>query len=452
MTHRDIEVLKDQPLVKNVRFIVFVLISALIGALPASAALASASPCSDIFETSPEEVGPPSAEISDTENLIAYLKKLSEEQIIKSPEISRFRDALLEGKLVNPIFEEGTATKTASMIHAKNLQSLLEEGTLDLTKLLAWSEAALQENARVRVRREETRVKTAEEIFRPIAFLKVSDGTFIVRTGKEKASVVLTHSFEIMSSSITQNQWAQIMGTNPSHFVDGPDSITRSIQGKSIRMRPDHPVESATWWSMIVFANRLSEKQGLKPAYDISQVNFKSETSAEEGTLESEDIRANPIINAPDGNIYLAEGYRLPTEAEREWATRGGTDTRYSFGSNTQTADEFAWHEENSDKQTHEVATLKPNAYGLFDMHGNVWEWVQDWYDEKPSTGVDPKGPNEFTVIRPKRALRGGSWSSSARSLSSSRRNGIDPATQNADIGARLVRTVFPEKENGLLK
>ena len=108
----------------------------------------------------------------------------------------------------------------------------------------------------------------------------------------------------MMTSSITQNQWAEIMGANPSHFIDGLHSITRSIQGKNVQMRPDHPVEDISWWSVIVFANRLSEKYGLNPAYDLNGVKFKPGTSAEEGTLATEDPLADVVINAPKRDIY----------------------------------------------------------------------------------------------------------------------------------------------------
>ena len=278
--------------------------------------------CAEIFESPPEEAGVADEGISATDNLIAYLATLSEERIITAPELVRFRDELLEGKLVNPISAEDVATKTTSMIHSKAMQSLLEEGDLDLSKLLAWSESALKEKVRVRVRREETRVET-EEIFHKIEFRPVPAGEFKMGVEGNKRSVTLTHPFEMMTSSITQNQWAEVMGANPSNFKNGPDSIIRNIQDKSIQMRPDHPVEDFTWWSVIVFANRLSEKYGLKPSYDLSGVKFKPGTSAESGTLETEDPNADALINAPEGNIYLAEGYRLPTEAERERATRG---------------------------------------------------------------------------------------------------------------------------------
>ena len=411
---------------KNILYILF------FGVLLSHVAFAAGGPCAEIFESLPDV-------ISDTDNLIAYLERLSEEQIIRAPEITRFRDALADGRVVNPITEEDTATKTTAMIHSKTLQSLLDEGTLDLPKLLAWSEAALQEKARVRVRREETRVETEEDIFHKVEFLPVPAGEFKMgEEGSQKKLVTLTHNFEMMDSSITQNQWVEIMGANPSSFTNGPHSVTRTIQDKKIQMRPDHPVEQISWWSVIVFANRLSEKHGLKPAYDLSGIKFKPGTSAEGGTLESEDPKANPVINAPEGDIYRAEGYRLPTEAERERAARAATDTKYSFGDDKKDLKDYGWSSENSNHQTHEVQSLKPNAYGLSDLHGNVWEWGHDWYEDNPKGGIDPKGP----ATGSRRVLRGGSWGNDARFLRSGYRGNNGPSIRFSVVGARLVKTL----------
>ena len=132
--------------------------------------------------------------------------------------------------------------------------------------------------------------------------------------------------------------------------------------------------------------------------------------------------------------------FRLPTEAEWEFAARAGTHTAYSFGDDPKSLGEYGWYSENSGKRTHDVASLKPNPAGLFDMHGNVWEWVSDWYAENSSGGKNTTGPENGTD----RVIRGGSWNMAAENLRSARRQ-KDPANfSSSRIGFRLVR--FPKR------
>ena len=136
-----------------------------------------------------------------------------------------------------------------------------------------------------------------------------------------------------MSTPVTQKQWVEIMGENPSFFAEGEYSIVVNIHGKSIQMQPDNPVGNITWWSMLVFANKLSEKYGFKPAYDLSEITWKQGTRAEDGTLqvESESESKKIKINANGGVYdpyikdiyYQSEGFRLPTEARARIHTKG---------------------------------------------------------------------------------------------------------------------------------
>jgi formylglycine-generating enzyme required for sulfatase activity len=127
----------------------------------------------------------------------------------------------------------------------------------------------------------------------------------------------------------------------------------------------------------------------------------------------------------------LPEGWKfaLPTEAQWEYACRAGEKGPFSGGS----LDDVGWYDENSDSETHEVGEKKPNAWGLHDMHGNVWEWCADWWDDTLKGGVDPTGPSSGVD----RVYRGGSWGFDASDCRAARRGGSGPDDRLNDLGFR---------------
>jgi len=178
---------------------------------------------------------------------------------------------------------------------------------------------------------------------------------------------------------------------------------------------PDRPVEMISWGDAAIYCNKRSEAEGLDPCYN------------DEGVCN-----------------FAANGYRLPTEAEWEYACRAGTSTDYSFGPDIRQLSQCAWFAENANKQTHPVAQKKPNAWGLYDMYGNVAEWCNDVYEKgyaKDPETKDPHGPKDG----PRRVLRGGAWNSPADDCRSASRVGESPGCQDAcfardAIGFRCVR------------
>jgi acetoin utilization deacetylase AcuC-like enzyme/formylglycine-generating enzyme required for sulfatase activity len=177
----------------------------------------------------------------------------------------------------------------------------------------------------------------------------------------------------------------------------------------------DRPVEQVSWAKAAMYCNLRSKAEGLEPCYD-------------------EDATCN----------FQASGYRLPTEAEWEYACRAGGKAQYCFGSSARRLGQFAWCKENSSAQTQPVAQKKPNAWGLFDMHGNVAEWCNDVYDPgyyAASPAKAPKGPADGELY----VLRGGAWDSGPEACRASARIGQSPGFQDAcfardAIGFRCVR------------
>jgi formylglycine-generating enzyme required for sulfatase activity len=230
---------------------------------------------------------------------------------------------------------------------------------------------------------------------------------------------------------VTQAQYQAVMGYNPSYFT------TSSSSG---RENPtNRPVENVSWYDAIVFCNRLSMIEDLKPAYSISG----SDKPATWGAVPtSNDITWNAVITVPSSN-----GYRLPTEAQWEYACRAGTTTAYNWGTNTIKSDQANYNASIVDAnntakgislyRTIEVKSYSPNAWGLYDMHGNVQEWCWDWYGGDYASGAqtDPTGSSGNH-----RVLRGGSLNDSGRELRSAFRNYFDPNYRNDHYGFRLVR------------
>jgi formylglycine-generating enzyme required for sulfatase activity len=231
-------------------------------------------------------------------------------------------------------------------------------------------------------------------------FVFVEGGTFQMGSTKgndneKPVHTVTVSSFNISKYQVTQKEWQEVMGNNPSKF-----------KGENL------PVESVSWYEAVDYCNKRSLKEGLTSAYRGSDNSITCD--------------------------WNANGYRLPTEAEWEFAAKGGTKdyltTEYSGSNNV---DAVAWYVVNSGKSAQPVGMKKANILGIHDMSGNVWEWCWDRYGNYLSESqTDPRGPISGTS----RVARGGSWYHTYKFARSAYRTSRSPSDRTYDYGFRLVR------------
>ena len=201
---------------------------------------------------------------------------------------------------------------------------------------------------------------------------------------RAKYRVTLSRDFWLGRYEVTQAEYAALTGENPSHFADDPNCPVEKVSH----------VDAAAYCSALT--RREREAARLPPGY----------------------------------------AYRLPSEAEWEYACRAGTTNRFSFGDVPAEADAYAWTQENSQARTHPVGRKRPNPWGLYDMHGNVWEWCQDWFGEyAPMEATDPSGPahGQFKVFR------GGGWNNEVPFAGAANRFMMAPSNGITFVGFRLA-------------
>jgi len=202
-----------------------------------------------------------------------------------------------------------------------------------------------------------------------------------LRSEGPRHRVRLTPPFYLAMCEVTQEEYEQVMGSNPSHFSSAGDG-TDKMAGRSTSR---HPVERVSWLNAVDFCNKLSVREKRRPCY---------------------------VIEGENVTVVEGDGYRLPTEAEWEYACRSGSAGKYCFGDDESKLGQYAWYGANSAAMTHPVGEKARNGFSLHDMHGNVYEWCHDWYDEdyydrfKSQIAVDPAGLDEGLH----RVLRGGGW------------------------------------------
>ncbi|HUT02600.1 MAG TPA: formylglycine-generating enzyme family protein [bacterium] len=249
-----------------------------------------------------------------------------------------------------------------------------------------------------------------------ITMVSIPAGSFLMGSPEDEAGrfsdegpqrTVHISPFMMSETEVTEKQWEDVMGWNDCYDKRGDN----------------YPVERVAWYDCVSFCNQLSEADGYVKCYEITNTLYSG------NHITSADVACN----------FDANGYRLPTEAEWEYACRAGTTSRFYTGDSESDLDRAGWYD---CSQKHEVAQKQGNGLGLYDTHGNVWEWCWDWYDEgyygtQPDPDSDPAGPGSGAT----RVLRGGGWGSSALYCRSACRSWDEPSYLITYYGFRLCRS-----------
>ena len=231
-------------------------------------------------------------------------------------------------------------------------------------------------------------------------------------------------AFYMSDHPVTRAEYKKLVGKVPS-YEDAYDKDGNELTGDAVG---NNPVNCISWYEAVVYCNKLSMKEGLTPCYAIGKKTNPNDWGQVDHT--SEERWKTIVCN------FTSDGYRLPTETEWEWAARGGERYDYAGGSYL---DDVGWYKANT-SGTRDVKTKKPNAYGLYDMSGNVLEWCWDWNNYNLSSATGPTG--ESMGQRPLRILRGGSWKSKDEDAQVNSRSCANPSYINNYFGFRLVRSV----------
>jgi formylglycine-generating enzyme required for sulfatase activity len=330
--------------------------------------------------------------------------------------------SLLVGDATRTCLDTGTWSGSAPTCEATNLGDSCTSDA-DCTGL---SRCAINANPALQVCAPQVFGDTEAEM----NFVLIPAGTFTQGTpgavNEERPfESTITRSFFMAEFEVTQEQWRALSGgPNPACFQNptGPCGGSNSA--------PSAPIERVSWWAALNYANQLSIAEGLTPCYALSS-----------GAC-SDWATGAPACAAVVFSGLDCEGYRLPTESEFERASRGGSTDPYYWGTDgsVSTASLYAYFSNNAGGRTNPVGQLLPNAYGLYDIAGNVWEWVYDYY-----VPAYPEGAaNDYfaTTGVSGNAIRGGSWYNPVAAMRSSARNALANWQQSDAIGFRVVRTV----------
>ena len=321
-----------------------------------------------------------------TSSLITYLSRLLDETLIGDAHLVRLSEGLERGEVVNPISEKEAEANYSLLVQRGGLEHLIQSDALDREILLTWIKEKLSQRQVNRIQRNSVE-KVTELPIQHMQFVPIPSRTF-----------------EMGAFLVTQWQWAMIMKNNPSRFVDGFDSRDMKIGGQFIPMQPNHPVEQVSWEEVQKFIGRLNE-------------------------LSKTD---DPLIYKIIPDHVRGKVYRLPTDEEWKYAEKDGADFDLEL---------HGWFSKNSNLKTQAVGLKRPNPLGLFDVHGNVWEWTSDKEGWMPRAQMRSRHGNIPLHRKVFYIVHGGSCSDTAQQCSSMYEFSAGDDYERHHIGFRLART-----------
>ena len=373
------------------------------------------------------------ASLTNTASMMGTVDYMPPEQALDSKSVDQRADIYSMGCVLHflltgrPAFEGSTLMQKLVAHREHPIPSLKERvgvnaSALDpiFRRMLAKNPADRYQTAEevrlafVRLRSSENKKASNSILSNSIGmrFVRVPAGRFLMGVSNEDQVKWWAHEFEgpphmveisreflLGEAPVTQAEYLALKGVNPSRFSVG---------------QLDRPVENVSWMDVINFLNQLSLKEGFQPYYRVDEDEIE---------------------------LLGGKGYRLPTEAEWEYACRAGSETSWYFGGDRKKLSNCGWISDNSNNETHPVRKLVPNAFGLYDLYGNVWEWCFDLYSDTfysaSQNAVDPSGPTRGS----ERVIRGGSFAHSRNTRSSARSKAF-PDTKESNIGFRIARTI----------
>ena len=361
---------------------------------------------------------------------IILLIKESIEEILENKNLNYIKE-IIETKKENPKYNLTIIIMSNKILPSQldNLSIYIEEKEINNKKDIKKCIQILANSRNIQLSMEE--IEKVTELFRDnirkiITLKKKNNGekvfeeTVLVKGGKYKPSFIDDEkelfNIEVFKYQVTQAIWTEIMGNNPSTF-----------KGEN------KPVETISWWDTLEFCNKLSEKYGLIPVYNIDK---------KRGVLTINQIDGE--ISFPDkADFSKTEGFRLPTEIEWEWFAIGGKlSNKDEKILDTNKMEEEAWYYKNSGGRTNNVGLKKPNQLGIYDCIGNVWEWCYDTTEGDIESGK----LYVYTALDSRkkyREIRGGSWKNGENTCTLFFRDYCDTFYADSTIGFRIVRTVL---------